>query len=173
MIKKGFELLSKEAVERLVEETIKSAEAGNGGPFGAMVFNSETGEVVVTAVNTVLKDNNPTAHAEINVIRKACGVLERPNLTGYSLLTTSEPCPMCMAALKWAYIDEWAYIASSKTAGMIGFNDINFYKSMKKVMDRKKVSSEYHRLYRYENEELFNKIKQAFADYRQNKREMY
>lgn len=173
MIKKGFELLSKESISDMIDLAIKSANDGNGGPFGAMIFNSETVEIVSVATNTVLSSKDPTAHGEINAIRLACQKLGKSDLRGYSLLTTSEPCPMCMAALKWAYIDEWGYIASTKTADIIGFNDINFYKSMKKVMDRKRVKSEYRRLYRYEDEGLYNKIKQAFTDYKENNREMY
>lgn len=173
MIKKGFELLKKEDIDAMIDMAINSASEGKGGPFGAMVFNSETGEIISMATNSVLSDNNPIAHGEVNAIQQACQKLQKPHLHGYSLLTTSEPCPMCMAAIKWARLDEWGYIASTKTASIIGFDDISFYKSMKKVMDRKKVHSEYIRLYRYESEEHFEKIKKAFEMYKESNKEMY
>lgn len=173
MIKRGFDLLKKEDIDALIDLAIKSSSEGNGGPFAAIVFNSETGEIISMAANSVLKDKNPIAHGEINAIQEACKILERPHLHGYSLLTTSEPCSMCLSAIQWARLDEWGYIASTKTASSIGFDDVSFYKSIKKVMDRKKVHSEYLRLYRYENKEAFEKIKKAFEAYAENGLEVY
>lgn len=173
MIKKGFDLLKKEDVDALIDLAIASSSVKNGGPFAAMVFNSKTGEVISMAANSVLKDKNPIAHGEINAIQRACEILESPHLHGYSLLTTSAPCSMCLSAIYWSRLDEWGYIASEKTASSIGFDDISFYKAIKKVMDRKKVHSEYIRLYRYEDKEAFEKIKKAFESYAENGMEVY
>lgn len=173
MIKEGFNLIKKEDIDAMIDLAVNSSNEGKGGPFAAMVFNSDTGEVISMAANSVLYDNNPIAHAEVNAIQQACKILNKPHLRGYSLLTTSEPCPMCMAAISWAYIDEWAYIASTKTARGIGFNDVSFYKAMKNVMEMKKMHLKYIRLYRYENEDAFEKIKNAFKSYKENNKEMY
>src|SRR5210317_2320075 len=72
----------------------------NGGPFGAIVVRD--GEVIATGVNTVTTDNDPTAHAEINAIRKACSVLKTHQLDDCVLYSSCEPCPMCLSAIYWA-----------------------------------------------------------------------
>ena len=74
-------------------------------PVGAVVFDSQTGEILCAAANRVEVDNNPLAHAEMLVLQEACRLLKRPNLTGYSLFSTVEPCPMCAGAVAWAKPD--------------------------------------------------------------------
>lgn len=77
-----------------------------GGPFGASIVNSKSGEIVMTQASSVIKDNDPTAHAEINCIRKACEKLNRVDLAGYQIYSTGHPCPMCLAAIYWANLDK-------------------------------------------------------------------
>ncbi|AFZ59548.1 nucleoside deaminase [Anabaena cylindrica FACHB-243] len=91
---------------RLALEAAKKADA----PYGAVIVKDN--EVVATAYNTVNRDNDPSAHAEINVIRNLTTKLKNPSLEGYSIYTTCEPCPMCATACIWTGISEIIYGAS-------------------------------------------------------------
>jgi len=81
-----------------------------GGPFGAVVVRD--GEVLAVSGNSVLRDNDPSAHAEVNAIRMACKKLGVPNLRGATLFTSCECCPMCYATAHWARIDKIYYAAA-------------------------------------------------------------
>jgi tRNA(adenine34) deaminase len=87
------------------------AEAKKGdAPYGAVIVKDN--EVVAVAHNTVRRDSDPSAHAEINAIRSLTAKLQNPSLAGYSIYTTGEPCPMCAAACIWTGIAEIVYGAS-------------------------------------------------------------
>ena len=103
-----------------IEEARKTMNEGFGGPFGAVIVDSNN-NVIAVASNTVLKDNDPTAHAEINAIRKACKKLNTHDLTGYKIYATGYPCPMCLSAIIWSNIKEVYY------AEKIGFRDQKIY----------------------------------------------
>lgn len=109
-----------EQTRRVVEESVAR---GCGGPFGAAVFASETREILAVAANRVLADADPTAHAEITAIRKACAAIGSPHLNGYSLYATGQPCPMCLAAIHWARLDAYYYSTTHADAAAIGFDD--------------------------------------------------
>ncbi len=96
-----------------------------GGPFGAVIVKD--GEVVAVSSNTVLRDYDATAHAEVNVIREAGKKLHTYDLSGCILYTTSYPCPMCLSAIMWANIREVYYGASLDDAEKIGFRDDFIY----------------------------------------------
>ena len=96
-----------------------------GGPFGAVIVRA--GEVVATGVNQVTADLDPTAHAEVVAIRAACRKLGNFTLTGCVLLSSCEPCPMCMATAMWAHLDRVLYAADRDDAARAGFNDRAFY----------------------------------------------
>lgn len=98
---------------------------GKGGPFGAAVVKD--GKVVVIASNSVLADNDPTAHAEMNAIRQACKILGTYDLSGCELYATSEPCPMCLSAIIWANIKTVYYGCIAKDAAAIEFRDDYIY----------------------------------------------
>lgn len=166
-------LVNKEEIKGMIKSGFDTAKAGFGGPFSALIFNTDTGEVITYSSNSVLKDNDPTAHGEVNTIRKACGILKKPTLEGYSLLTSNEPCPMCLSAIMWARLDNWYYIADSETAAQIGFDDIEFFKKMQLVMRMKKVKSEYEKFFKYSDEELEESIKIAFKEYKESERTLY
>lgn len=100
-----------------------------GGPFGAVVVKD--GEIISVASNTVLGDNDPTAHAEVNAIRKACKKLGTYDLTGCELYATGYPCPMCLSAIIWANIKEVYYCNDVKQAENIGFRDDFIYDYIK------------------------------------------
>jgi tRNA(adenine34) deaminase len=87
------------------------AEAKKGdSPYGAVIVKDD--EVVAVAYNTVNRDKDPSAHAEINVIRSLTAKLQNLSLEGYSIYTTGEPCPMCAAACVWIGLSEIVYGAS-------------------------------------------------------------
>ena len=101
-----------------------------GGPFGA-VITDKGGNIIATGNNMVLKNNDPTAHAEITVIRDACQKLNTYDLSDYILYTSCEPCPMCLSAIIWANIKQVYYGCTKQDAGKIGFRDDIIYEYLK------------------------------------------
>lgn len=97
-----------------------------GGPFGAVITDKE-GNIIAKGNNMVLKNNDPTAHAEVTVIREACKKLGTYDLSGYVLYTSCEPCPMCLSAIIWSNIKEVYYACTREDAGKIGFRDDVIY----------------------------------------------
>ena len=100
--------------------------AGEGGPFGAVITDKE-GNIIAKGNNRVLANNDPTAHAEVTVIREACKKLGNYDLSGYVLYTSCEPCPMCLSAIIWANIKDVYYGCTREDAGSIGFRDDAIY----------------------------------------------
>lgn len=100
--------------------------SGEGGPFGAVIVDKE-GNIIAQGNNMVLKNNDPTAHAEVTVIREACKKLGTFDLSGYILYTSCEPCPMCLSAIIWSNIKEVYYACTRNDAGNIGFRDDVIY----------------------------------------------
>lgn len=96
-----------------------------GGPFGAAIVKD--GEVIAVSSNTVLRDCDLTAHAEVNVIRKASKRLGAYDLNGCVLYATGYPCPMCLAAIMWANIKKVYYGTELREAESIGFRDDFIY----------------------------------------------
>ncbi len=101
-----------------------------GGPFGALIQGPD-GKVLAVSSNSVLRDHDPTAHAEINAIRAAARTLGTHDLSGCVLYTTCYPCPMCMGAILWANIREIVYGCRPADADAIGFRDDFMYEFMK------------------------------------------
>lgn len=106
-----------------------------GGPFGAAIVKD--GKIISIASNTVLKDNDPTAHAEINAIRMAGKKLNTYDLSGCELYATGYPCPMCLSAIIWANINKVYFGCNSKDAEAIGFRDDFIYKFIQDLNNRK------------------------------------
>lgn len=100
-----------------------------GGPFGAVIVRD--GAVLAASGNSVLKDSDPSAHAEVNAIRIACKKVGAPNLTGATLFTSCEPCPMCYATAYWARIGK-IYYAAAWTDYADLFDDQNISLDMKR-----------------------------------------
>jgi len=109
----------------VADEASKGLRKGFGGPFGAVIVKENT--VIAKASNEVLRTNDPTMHAEINAIRKASKKLKSFDLSGCVLYSSCMPCPMCLAAIKWANIKTVYYGATAKDADAIGFRDEIFY----------------------------------------------
>jgi guanine deaminase len=110
---------------RLAEQGMKS---GNGGPFGAVIVRNE--RIIGSGWNRVLATNDPTAHAEIVAIRDACERTGSYWLEGCRIYVSCEPCPMCLAAVYWARIEELVYAATRKDAAAIEFADDRIYREI-------------------------------------------
>lgn len=102
------------------------ASNNEGGPFGSVITDKE-GNIIAEGNNMVLANNDPTAHAEVTVIREACKKLRTYDLSGYILYTSCEPCPMCLSAIIWSNIKEVYYACTRQDAGSIGFRDDLIY----------------------------------------------
>lgn len=112
------------------ENADKGISNKEGGPFGAVITNKE-GNIIANGNNKVLKNNDPTAHAEVVAIREACKKLNTYDLSDYILYTSCEPCPMCLSAIIWANIKEVYYGCTKEDAGEIGFRDDVIYDYLK------------------------------------------
>ena len=116
-----------DAMKRGIAEARRTMNQNDGGPFGASIID-KNGTVIAVASNTVLKDHDPTAHAEVNAIRKAGEVLGTHDLSGCVLYATGFPCPMCLSAIIWANIQKVYYGCTPKDAEAKGFRDDFIYR---------------------------------------------
>jgi guanine deaminase len=96
-----------------------------GGPFGALVVTADGR--IYGGTNRVTADNDPTAHAEVVAIRRACAELGTFDLTGSTLYASCEPCPLCVAASLWARVNAVVFAADRHDADRAGFDDKRFY----------------------------------------------
>jgi len=110
----------------------------NGGPFGAIIVNSN-GAIIGMGHNRVAIDNDPTQHAEMVAIRDACKNMGEFHLTGCTLYTSCEPCPMCLSASYWAHISKIVYGNSRKDVKNIGFDDAFIYDEIGKSYEERKI----------------------------------
>ena len=109
-------------MQRAIDEAYKGVNAGDGGPFGAVIVKD--GEVLVSCHNTVLKDNDATHHAEINAITAVSALMGTFDLSGCEIYSTTESCPMCFSAIHWARIDRLIYGTSIPDVQKLGFNEL-------------------------------------------------
>lgn len=96
-----------------------------GGPFGAIVVRDD--EALGRGINRVTAELDPTAHAEVVAIRRACRTVSDFSLAGASLYASCEPCPLCLAAALWARIPRVVYAADRHDATRAGFDDAVFH----------------------------------------------
>ena len=101
-----------ERMLEIVQFTARSMETARPVPFGALIVNTQTGEPLMRATNAVMRENDPSAHAETRTVRLACKKLKRTSLAGYTMYSTCEPCAMCMANALWARLDRVVYGAT-------------------------------------------------------------
>ncbi|HEY8588593.1 MAG TPA: nucleoside deaminase [Naasia sp.] len=99
--------------------------AEGSGPFGAVIVRD--GRLLAEGQNRVTRDLDPTAHAEVQAIRAACRAAGDFALTGATLYTSCEPCPLCLSAALWARLDRIVYAADRHDAARGGFDDREFY----------------------------------------------
>ncbi|GAA1099982.1 nucleoside deaminase [Nocardiopsis composta] len=111
-------------MQQAIAVATESAKSG-GGPFGALIVKD--GAVVATAHNQVTAENDPSAHAEVTAIRAACRALGTFSLEGCTLITSCEPCPMCLSTALWARVARVVFSADRDDAAVAGFDDRRFY----------------------------------------------
>ena len=126
----------KEFMREAIRLSASSVETG-GGPFGAVIVKD--GRIVAGTSNSVTIDNDPTAHAEVNCIRKACKALGTFDLSGCDIYTSCEPCPMCLGAIYWAHLDRIFYANNRKDAAEIDFDDDFIYEEIVKPLGERKT----------------------------------
>jgi guanine deaminase len=111
-----------------IAEAIRGANAGQGGPFGAVIVKE--GTVIAKAANAVVANNDPTAHAEVQAIRAACAALGSFKLDGCDVYASCEPCPMCLGAILWARPRALYFAATRAEAAQAGFDDGIFHQAL-------------------------------------------
>ena len=132
-------MTNKELMRRAIELSKQSVRNG-GGPFGAVI--ARNGEIVAEGSNCVTIDCDPTAHAEVSTIRKACKALGTFDLSGCEIFPSCEPCPMCFGAIYWAHLDKIYMGNDRKDAAKIGFDDDFIYQEIALSAEQRKKPSE-------------------------------
>ncbi len=118
---------------RLATENV----AKGGGPFGALVASRT--DIVATGINRVTATLDPTAHAEVTAIRAACQELGTFSLEGCVLVSSCEPCPMCLSSALWARVDRVVYASDRDDAAKAGFDDAFLYDEMPKPPTERQI----------------------------------
>lgn len=132
-----------EYMQLALEEAKKGMRSGKGGPFGAVIVKDD--KVLSVASNEVLSLNDPTAHAEVTAIRRACQKLGSYDLSGCIIFVTGEPCPMCLSAIAWANIKTVYFALAASEAEKIGFRDCMIYRHFRgeeTILDVRQIDSE-------------------------------
>ena len=126
-------------MRKAIALSVKNIENG-GGPFGAVIVKD--GKIIATGVNRVTAHTDPTAHAEVNAIRKAAKKLGTFDLSGCEIYSSCEPCPMCLGAIYWARLDKMYYANNKTDAKNIGFDDSFIYDELSLKPSARKLPSE-------------------------------
>lgn len=121
-----------------MDRAIELANISTGGPFGAVIVDEE-GKVIGEGHNEVTVNNDPTAHAEVVAIRRACANINNFNLEKCTIYTSCEPCPMCLSACYWARLNKIYYCNTREDAANIGFSDDFIYNEFKKTTDERYI----------------------------------
>ena len=122
-------------MQRAVALALEKMRANSGGPFGAVIVRNNT--IISEGWNEVTSSNDPTAHAEIVAIRRACTLLGTFNLPDCDIYTSCEPCPMCLGAIYWAHLERIYYGNTRADAAAIGFDDARIYREFQaSIADR-------------------------------------
>jgi tRNA(Arg) A34 adenosine deaminase TadA len=120
----------------LAEENVRKG----GGPFSALIVKD--GEVIATGCNRVTDKHDPTAHAEVEAIRKATKKLGTHDLSGCTIYASCEPCPMCLGAIYWARLDRLFFGNTRSDAASIGFDDEFIYLELEKPIDQRSIPTQ-------------------------------
>ena len=126
-------------LRRAVELAAEQVRSRRGGPFGAVIVKD--GVIVAEGCNEVTTGNDPTAHAEIVAIRRACKALGRFSLAGATIHASCEPCPMCLAAIYWARLDRLVFANTRAQAAAIGFDDALIYDEIPKAIGERRLAT--------------------------------
>lgn len=140
-------------MRRAIALSERGMNSGAGGPFGAVVVKD--GEIIAEGFNEVTSSMDPTAHAEMVAIRRACDHLNNFQLEGCTIYTSCEPCPMCLGAIYWARPEKVFYACTHEDAAEIDFDDGFIYREISKSIDNRRIP--FKPLLREEGVEVFRK----------------
>jgi len=140
-----------------LKEALRGVRLRHGGPFGSVIIKD--GRIIGVGHNTVIRDDDPTAHAEINAIRQAAKKLGLERLRGAILMASSEPCPLCLAAAYWSGIKEIHYCLPKEVAGRHGFRDAFIYAELKRAGEKRRIKM-------IKRPELDKKARTIFAEWK-------
>lgn len=129
-----------EFMKRAIELSEKNVHTNKGGPFGAVIVFEN--KIIGEGTNLVTCNIDPTAHAEMEAIRSACKKMGNFDLTGASIFTSCEPCPMCLSAIYWARIEKIYYANTRLDAARIQFDDDLIYNEIPKDPLLRKIPAE-------------------------------
>lgn len=127
----------KEYMEEAATLALRNVRARKGGPFGAVIVKG--GRIIARGTNLVTSTNDPSAHAEVVAIRRACKVLKSFQLEGCDIYCSCEPCPMCLGAIYWARPRRVFFANTKADAARIGFDDSFIYAQIKVPPARRKL----------------------------------
>jgi len=125
-------------MSRAIELAKKGVNSNAGGPFGAVIVKN--GKIIAEGFNKVTSKNDPTAHAEVVAIRKACKKLNSFQLDDCIIYTSCEPCPMCLGAIYWARPKKVFYASTREDAAEIEFDDEFIYNEISKEINGRQIS---------------------------------
>ncbi len=126
-----------EFMREAIRLSIEKMQAGFGGPFGAVVVKD--GQIIARGFNQVTATRDPTCHAEVDAIRKACQALGTFRLDGCDLYSSCEPCPMCLGAIYWARPARVFYGNTKADAAAVGFDDQFIYDEIEKPLAERRL----------------------------------
>lgn len=130
--------LQEKFMQEAIDLALENVKNG-GGPFGAVVVKN--GKIVGRGVNHVTKNNDPTAHAEVNAIRDACNHLNSFQLIDCEIYSTCEPCPMCLGAIYWARPKKLYFASTKHDAAAIDFDDSFIYSELELPYEKRKIET--------------------------------
>ena len=125
---------------RAIQLAIENVRSGKGGPFGSVIVKNS--KIVAEAANRVTATNDPTAHAEVVVIREACKKLGVFELTDCEIYTSCEPCPMCLGAIYWARLGKVYFASVAADAAKAGFDDSLIYREIAQELAKRSIPME-------------------------------
>ncbi len=129
-------------LERAIELSKQGMKNLQGGPFGCVIVKD--GKIIGEGCNEVTATNDPTAHAEMVAIRKACQSLDSFQLTGCDVYSSCEPCPMCLGAIYWARPNRVIYANTKVDAALIEFDDQFIYDEINKSQQDRAIAFLHH-----------------------------
>ncbi len=124
-------------LEHAIALALANVEQG-GRPFGAVVVRN--GDIVATGVNRLHATRDPTAHAEINALRKASQALDSADLSDCVVFASGHPCPMCLAAMRMAGIGEVVFAYSNEDAEPFGLSTAAVYADLARPLEQQSMT---------------------------------
>jgi guanine deaminase len=124
-------------LKRAIELAEEKSTDGQHGPFGAVIVKGD--QIIAEGWNQVVAAHDPSAHAEIMAIRAACEKLDSHELSGCTIYSSCEPCPMCLAAIYWARLDCVVFAATREDAAAAGFDDERLYHELSRSLEDRKI----------------------------------